>query len=800
MKKILKIFLIMIMFMAMPVFAEEQQNITKESETIISEETVKEPIIIKSVQAETKDKKVQLRETEGLDIVFNELNQTATYTVKLENTSDEVLYVNDLEVENLSEEFISFSLSPNSVNAKIEPGKSKDIEVIVKTLDISQAGRNVSDDITLKFILSREVVKNPETSSNWIVYLILITTLLITFSTMFSKVNKKKKLSLIMIGLLCGTIVVSADNAITVSLTGKVTYISQNLMQTSGTKLDGYKISYAESHDVWKHAEQVKNIIIVDSKIELENIKYQYDLTSTNNKKVIGYLVKNDDKKVDFDLYIVANGVIYAPEDATGLFSFPNVEKIQGLEYVEFENTTNMTAMFMNNEKLTSVNTKAIDTSNVTNTSYMFNRCDKLNVSESDFVLSSDVNKQYMFNTKLINIVIENSISDKNIDFNRPASSTNGQGIYYKETTKKSQNPIYYYRGLVDNNIIFANKCWKIVRTTETGGIKIIYNGLPTNGSCNNTGVSAGIGTYSFNQERTSITDVGYMYDKRNPYKIKNISVQSEAYKYGKSVVYSKGKYTLTDTITSNSWSTAKEKVNSGYRYTCFNSNGVCDTVMYIVDGTGNEWAYLQELDGFEDINDYLEKLFPYSTDDSNTSSKMKTFIESWFKNNLETYVTKLEDAVWCNDRTIFEKGTWNPLRNGIYDNDYIWFTGIKEQKSKLDSKCENPNDRFTVESKNGNGKLTYPVGLLTAEEANMAGVTSEESSSHYLYSGKWTWTMTPSHYNSIRAYNYIIGSGGKLSSSGTDEAGLVRPVISLKQNVKCISGTGTEKAPYVVE
>ena len=43
---------------------------------------------------------------------------------------------------------------------------------------------------------------------------------------------------------------------------------------------------------------------------------------------------------------------------------------------------------FMNNEKLTSVNKKAINTSNVTNTTYMFNGCDKLNVSEKDFDLT----------------------------------------------------------------------------------------------------------------------------------------------------------------------------------------------------------------------------------------------------------------------------------------------------------------------------------------------------------------------------------------------------------------------------
>ena len=53
-----------------------------------------------------------------------------------------------------------------------------------------------------------------------------------------------------------------------------------------------------------------------------------------------------------------------------------------------------------------------------------------------------------------------------------------GVGKFLRNTTASDTYPVYYYRGEVtDNNAIFANKCWKIVRTTETGGTKLIYNG-----------------------------------------------------------------------------------------------------------------------------------------------------------------------------------------------------------------------------------------------------------------------------------------------------------------------------------
>ena len=64
-------------------------------------------------------------------------------------------------------------------------------------------------------------------------------------------------------------------------------------------------------------------------------------------------------------------------------------------------------------------------------------------------------------------------------------SGTNG--IYVRNDTINDPYPIYYYRGAVDNNLIFAGFCWKIVRTTETGGVKLIYNGNIVNSfiSCN---------------------------------------------------------------------------------------------------------------------------------------------------------------------------------------------------------------------------------------------------------------------------------------------------------------------------
>ncbi len=76
------------------------------------------------------------------------------------------------------------------------------------------------------------------------------------------------------------------------------------------------------------------------------------------------------------------------------------------------------------------------------------------------------------------NVASEFVSASTGVDFSTTSSSTNGKGVYMRAGTENDANPILYYRGAVENNnVLFANKCWKAVRTTDTGGVKLIYNG-----------------------------------------------------------------------------------------------------------------------------------------------------------------------------------------------------------------------------------------------------------------------------------------------------------------------------------
>ena len=131
----------------------------------------------------------------------------------------------------------------------------------------------------------------------------------------------------------------------------------------------------------------------------------------------------------------------------------------------------------------------------------------------------------------LSNQIVSQSLGndkEKGIDYSKNNSSTNGEGVYLFDETKNDTHPVYFFGGThnLKNNLLYANLCWKIVRTTETGGVRIVYNGAPVNGKCTTTtGDNTQIGSSKFNQSSDKKQHVGYMYgDDTNPYQNTNDS------------------------------------------------------------------------------------------------------------------------------------------------------------------------------------------------------------------------------------------------------------------------------------
>ena len=393
------------------------------------------------------------------------------------------------------------------------------------------------------------------------------------------------------------------------------------------------------------------------------------------------------------------------------------------------------------------------------------------------------------------------------IDFSKQSSEDGTKGIY---TTTNTDNgvPVYYYRGAVDNNhVIFANFCWRIVRKTETGGVKLIYDGVPSNGECNNTGEATTIGNIEFNTRYASPAYVGYMYNIAYEADVKDITTLSGSVVFGNDVTYdsSTGKYTLIDTYTltePSNWSTEYSTIASKYHYTCFNSSTSCQKVNYIhIIYSKNKYAYYFTLtDGKKPI-DLLNEMFEGDINVKESNVKIK--IDEWYKANMINYTSKLEDIAFCSDRTYdigYNTSGWNKDYSNY--NTWLYFgsaTRLEDKKPSL--VCPRQIDKFTVSADNGNGDLTYSVGMITVEEVTFAGgVVWKTNTSYYLYNGINNRLFSPSDFYNIYALHFHLLSPGDIDTTNVLNQYGVRPVLSLKQGIVLSSGTGTATDPFIVE
>jgi len=346
------------------------------------------------------------------------------------------------------------------------------------------------------------------------------------------------------------------------------------------------------------------------------------------------------------------------------------------------------------------------------------------------------------------------------INFGAISSATNGRGIY--KYTEDGED-IYYWRGAVtDNHVIFGGYCWEMVRTTKTGGVKIIYDGTPVEvdgvKTCPNTGSNSQLSsTSAFNSSRNDNAYVGYMYG------LTGVTAELSG----------------PQCIKLNSAGTAAEVGTETTKETC--------------EQAGGKWATT----AYE------------STHANVVNSTIKGVIDEWFSTsslNTEENLEKIEDAVYCNDRRIDTvSGYGNGLGYGTNKTAYMTRNRFYANKTTSipDLSCSK-NDSFTVRDENGNGDLTYPVGLLTADEIVLAGGLFDSNNTDYYLnvgSGNYYWALSPLIFTDSYAYEFFVYPGGRLYYYGVYIPHGVRPVVSLAASTPFASGgDGSETAPYVVE
>ena len=242
------------------------------------------------------------------------------------------------------------------------------------------------------------------------------------------------------------------------------------------------------------------------------------------------------------------------------------------------------------------------------------------------------------------------------------------------------------------------------------------------------------------------------------------------------------------------------------------------ESTKVVMTGTGTQigTSAFNSSDNKAEYVGYMYQLGQQHGNKNSTSSAIKTTIDNWYKTTtLETDLkTKslVVDQIFCNDRTASTSNvtysttnyttltSWNSTETDYKYGAYGRLDDFNSNRTPI-LICPTASDKFTVNTSNGNGALTYPVGLITADEIAMAGGVKESAnSSYYLYTNQHYWSGTPeSFYSGGDAFEYSVYPSG--ANNGYTVYYIrygARPVISLSSKAK-LSGSGTYNDVYTV-
>ena len=331
----------------------------------------------------------------------------------------------------------------------------------------------------------------------------------------------------------------------------------------------------------------------------------------------------------------------------------------------------------------------------------------------------------------------------------------------------------YYFRGNVTNNYVqFANKCWRIVRVTGDGSIKLALH----------------------NDNINSVT---------SPCASSNNSANAAFARY------------------------------SGTTYTTKYNEQT------------NDNAYIGFMYGTAGSSKYAE------THANTNKSTILQNLETWYKNNLASYQTKLADTIWCNDKStkLNQTGitanlntTTNKLNKSVdtypglgYGTNSTLYSGRQRVRTNYfytDTSgkkygtvgtgptliCPLDNDggklsKLTVsDTINGNGALDYKVGLLTVDEVLYAGSIdwygyralnyNNSSINSYLKenaTSNWYWSFSPNIFFGSTASVLYVEGDCSVGINWVASAGGLRPAVSLTSATTISGGNGTSSNPFVI-
>ncbi len=156
--------------------------------------------------------------------------------------------------------------------------------------------------------------------------------------------------------------------------------------------------TYNSTELFWSQANNITEITFED-KISIPSEVTSWDVSANQDNKIMAYIIDDGLGTNTYHLHIQSDGQILGNQNSRGFFfQFDKLNKINNFDKVDTSNVKDMSYMFGNCYKLTSLDLSSINTSNVTDMEYMIGGCYILPIIDlSSFNTSKVTNMSYMF-------------------------------------------------------------------------------------------------------------------------------------------------------------------------------------------------------------------------------------------------------------------------------------------------------------------------------------------------------------------------------------------------------------------
>lgn len=310
---------------------------------------------------------------------------------------------------------------------------------------------------------------------------------------------------------------------------------------------------------------------------------------------------------------------------------------------------------------------------------------DEINKTFSTDILVKTIDTKDIYSSGSLGYKI---INDNKVNFDEK------EGLFYTNNSIDGKT-VYYFKGSreLNNNVLLDNLCFRIIRTTEDNGIRLIYNGESHDGVCD--GVDNIIDTSEYNAKSNYNAYVGYLYGTPN----------STTYiKEHENINSSKIKSTLDSYFVNNLNKYSSIIKNSTY---CNNRKTERFTYNKVLYGTN---GYKNDNTGYESMYRLIKESPSYKCDYDNDKISSQigliTAEEAFYagitdKEISDNYLNS-DNAYWTMSPAYFNGvGAYNYI---VKSND-LWQNNVSEKSGIRPVITINGNTKV----KSGNGKMDNP-------------------------------------------------------------------------------------------